>query len=53
MRTCCTAQGTLQSVFCGDLNGKEIQRRGDICIRIADLHCCTIEIISNYTPIKI
>ena len=28
---------------CGDLNGKEIQKRGDICICIADSFCCTVE----------
>ena len=28
---------------CGDLNGKEIQKRGDICIRIADSLCYTVE----------
>ena len=27
----------------GDLNGKEIQKRGDICIPIADLLFCTVE----------
>ena len=27
------------SMLCGDLIGKEIQKRGDICIRIADLLC--------------
>ena len=28
------------SILCGDLNGKEIQKRVDICIRIANsLHC--------------
>ena len=31
------------SMLCGDLNGKEIQKRGDICIRIADSLCCTVE----------
>ena len=40
MRTYCIAQGTLLS---GDLNGKEIQKRGDICIRIADSLCRTAE----------
>ena len=25
----------------GDLNGKEIQKRGDICV--ADSFCCTVE----------
>ena len=27
------------SVICGDLNGKEIQKRGDICIHTADSLC--------------
>ena len=44
-------------MLCGDLNGKEIHKRGDICIRIADSLCCTAEthttLKSNYTPIKI
>ena len=31
----------LYSVLCGDLDGKEIQKRGDTCIHIADLLCCT------------
>ena len=31
------------SMLCGDLNGKEIQKRGDICICIADSLCCTVE----------
>ena len=31
------------SVLCGDPNGKEIQRREDICIHIADSLCCTVE----------
>ena len=31
------------SVLCGDLDGKEIQRRRDICIHIADSLCCTVE----------
>ena len=33
----------LYSVLCGDLNRKEIQKRGDICICIADSLCCTVE----------
>ena len=33
----------LCSVLCGDLNGKEIQKRGDVCIQIADSLCCTAE----------
>ena len=34
----------LYSMLCGDLNGKEIQKRVDMCIRIADSLCCTAEI---------
>ena len=45
MRTYCIAQGILL-VLCSDLNGKEIQKRGDICIGIADSLCCTVEINS-------
>ena len=33
----------LCSVLCGDLNGEEIQKRGDVCIQIADSLCCTAE----------
>ena len=33
----------LYSVLCGDLNGKEIQRRGDICVGVADSIRCTGE----------
>ena len=42
MRTDCIAQGTLLSALC-DLNGKEIQKRGDTCIRTDDSLCCTVE----------
>ena len=49
-------QGT-QLMPCGDLNGKKIQKRGDMCICIEDSLCCTAEtnttLPSNYTPIKI
>ena len=31
-------------MLCGDLNGKEIQKRGDICIGLADSPCCMVEI---------
>ena len=27
-------------MLCGDLNGKEIKKRGNICIHIADSLCC-------------
>ena len=43
MRTYYIAQ-ELYSVLYGDLNGKEIQKRGDMCICIADSLCCTVEI---------
>ena len=43
MRTYCVAQGTLLSGLC-DLNGKEIQGRGNICIRTADSLCCTVNV---------
>ena len=52
MKTYCTAQ-KLDSVLCGDLNGKEIQKRGDMSVDIADSLCCTAEtdmtLQSNYT----
>ena len=31
------------SVLCGDVNGKEIQKRVDIGLHVADLLCCTAE----------
>ena len=31
------------TVLCGDLNEKGIQKRGDICVCIADSLCCTVE----------
>ena len=44
----------LYSVLCGDLNGKEIRKRGGICTRIADSLCCAVEtntrLPSNYIP---
>ena len=33
----------LYSMLCGDQNGKEIPKREDICIHIADSLCCTAE----------
>ena len=30
-------------MFCGDLNGKEIQKRGDVCKHRADSLCCREE----------
>ena len=31
------------SVTCGDLSGKEIQKRGDVCIHVADSLCSAID----------
>ena len=42
MKTYCTAQGILLNALC-DLNGKEIQKGGDICTGITDSLCCTAE----------
>ena len=39
MRTYCIAKGTLYSVLCSNLNGKEIQKKEDICIHIAGTFC--------------
>ena len=57
MRTYCTAQGPLLSaLWRRTLNGKEIQKSGDVCTHIADSLCCTAETnttsLSNYTPKK-
>ena len=30
-------------MHCGDLNGKEVQKRGDICICMTDSFCYTVE----------
>ena len=40
-RTAC--RGRLCSTLCGDLNGKEIQKRGDAWIHTAGSVCCTAE----------
>lgn len=45
MRTCCPPLVALNSALCGNLNVKEVQKRGDICIMHA-LHC-TIETLHN------
>ena len=42
MRTYCIAQ-ELYSALCGDLTGKEIQKRVDINKRIANIVCCTTQ----------
>ena len=35
--------GEFFSMLYGDVNGKEIQKRGDMCIWVADSLCCTME----------
>ena len=42
MKTYCTEQGILLNALC-DLNGKEIQKGGDICIDTAGSLCCAPE----------
>ena len=52
----CIAQGA-HPVHCGSLNGREVQKGGDICMCMADSLCCAVEanttLKSNQTPIKI
>ena len=48
LRLKCIAQ-ELFSMTCGDLHGKEIQNREDICIPVADsLHCAA----ATYTTLQ-
>ena len=35
----------LYSMICGELNGKETQKRRDVCTRMADTLCCMAETI--------
>ena len=53
MRTYCIAQGALPNALCGDLNQKEITKRGDLCIRVVNSLCCSVEanttLQSNYS----
>ena len=45
----------LYSLLCGDLNGKEFFKNGDICIHRADSLCHTVEtntaLNSKHTPV--
>ena len=41
----------LYSVLSGDLNGKEIQKRGGICTPIADSLCCIVETNTSFKAI--
>ena len=47
----------LYSALCGDLDGKEIQKSGNIRRHTTDSLCCTAEtdtaLQSKYTPIEI
>lgn len=56
MRTHRVAQRTLLSDG-WDLNGKETQTEGAVCVCVADSSCCTVEANipwgSNYTPVKV
>ena len=45
----CESQA-IKKAECGDLNGKKIQKRGDMCICIADSVCCTAETNTNCKP---
>ena len=44
-------------MLCGDINGEEIQKRGNICMSITDALCYTVDtnttLQSNYMPIKV
>ena len=42
MRTCIPHR-ELYLMYCGDLNEKEIQKGGDIWMRMVDPFCCTVE----------
>ena len=48
MRTYSTTQGTLLDAL-GDLNGKEIQKRGDICICVTASPCFHFTAEANMT----
>ena len=57
MRAYSAAQGPLLNAL-GDLNGKEIQKKRGMCIRMTDSRflCCTVEtntLYDNYVLIKI
>ena len=35
--------GELYLMHCGNLNGREVQKGGDICTCMADSFCCAVE----------
>ena len=51
-----STRNSIYTMLCGNLEGKEIQKRGSICICIADLLYYTVEtnttLSGNYSPIK-
>ena len=55
MRTSCIAQGTLLNTLWWPKHGKEVYKRGAMCIHTTDsLHCTANSTLqSNYTPVKI
>ena len=40
-------------MHCGELNAKEIQKGGDICVYVADSFCCTVETNITYSNKKV
>ena len=40
-------------MHCGELNAKEIQKGGDICVYVADSFCCTVETNIIYSNKKV
>ena len=47
MRICHMAQGALLNALCGDLDGEEGPKRGDVCIYMADSFCYKVETSST------
>ena len=51
-----SAQGPVMTSVVGCRGGRQAQEGGDVCIHVADLHCCTAKnstlLYSNYAPIK-
>ena len=35
-------------MFHGDLNEKEVTKRGEVCIHMADSLCCTVEMNTTF-----
>ena len=43
MGTYCIARWNSTEMHCGNLNGREAQKRADICMCVADSFCCAVE----------